>query len=254
MPRLRHSAADWCFFNPQYDAAKYYRSLKDIGYHGVEMVEPERFDAARAAGLEIVNLSGPGKERGLNDPANHAELMPEIRRVMALAGANGIRQVIVFAGNRGTVDDATGLANVATALRTLAPEAQRLGVTLAFEMFNTFDHPGYMADNSAFGFELARQVGSPSVKVLFDIYHMFRMGEDVHAQLVENLHLVSHIHTAASPKRNRPGPTGAIPYQQIVRHVHAAGYRGYWGHEFLPAADSVKELQMVFDQFEEWAA
>jgi len=252
MPHLRQSAADWCFFKPGTDPAAYYRQLAAIGFAGVEMVAPQRIPFARAAGLSIVNMDSPGKERGLSDPANHAEVVPGIRAAIDAAKANAIAQVIAFSGNRAGPDDAAGLRHVVAGLKQVALYAEKAGVTLTFEMFNTFDHPGYLADSSRFGFDAVRQVGSPAVKVLFDIYHMHRMGENVLESLLGNLELVRHIHVAASPKRDCPRAGGAIDYAKIVRAVHGAGYRGYWGQEFLPGAEGMEELAGVAREMEEW--
>jgi hydroxypyruvate isomerase len=254
MERLKQSVPDWCFYKPQDNPEAYYRGLRKIGFTGVEMVDPARWPAAKAAGLQIVNLSSPGMTQGLNHPANHAALVPQIRSAITVAAREGIRDVIVFSGNREGQDDREGLAHTVAALRPLAAEAKAIGVTLAFEMLNSQDHADYQADKSWYGFEVVRQISSPAVKVLYDIYHMHRMGEDVLGTLLPNLRDVCHIHVAASPKRNRPTDDGEIDYRTIVRKVHAAGYRGFWGQEFLPAGDSLDELAKAFDLFNSFLA
>jgi hydroxypyruvate isomerase len=246
---MRLSAPDWCFFRDGSDPATYYRSLRDLGFTGVEMVHPSRWQAARAAGLAILNQSGPGKTVGLNRLGLHAELLPAIRREIASAGAAGIPHVIVFSGNRDGQDDAVGRANVVTALTALAGDAERAGVTLIFEMFNDQDHPDYQADHSAYGFAVAKAVGSPAVKVLYDIYHMSRMGEDVVADITGHLDLIAHLHTAEMPKRGIPRRDGAIPYGTIVPAVLRAGYRGFWGTEFVVQGDVMAELREAVATF-----
>jgi len=252
--RLKQSVPDWCFYKPQHDPDEYYGGLREIGFAGVEMVDPARWPAAIAAGLQIVNLSGPGMTKGLNRPANHAELLPQIRLAIAAAARGGIRDVIVFSGNREGQDDREGLAHTVAALKHLAPEAHAAGVRLAFEMLNSHDHADYQADRSWYGVEVVRQVGSPAVKILYDIYHMHRMGEDVLGTLLPNLRDVCHIHVAASPRRDRPTTAGEIDYRTIVRKVHAAGYRGFWGQEFVPAGESLDELAKAFDLFNSFLA
>jgi len=252
-PALRQSAPDWCFYREGFDPAVYYRRLREIGFLGAEMVAPERWAAARAAGLEIVNLSAPGMTDGLNRRENHAKLIPQIGESIRLASANGIGQVIVFSGNRGAVGEEQGLANVVEALRLLAPEARKAGVTLAFEMLNSFDHQGYQADSSRYGFEVVRRVGSPAVQALYDVYHMRRMGEDVRATLLPGLAQVCHLHVAESPSRGIPRADGTADYRRLVREVQAAGYAGYWGQEFVPAGDPLEELARAFELFRSFA-
>ena len=106
------SAPDWCFFRDGTDPATYYRALRDLGFTGVEMVHPSRWQAARAAGLAILNLSGPGKTVGLNRLGLHPELLPAIRRQIAIAHDAKIPQVILFSGNRDGQEDQIGRAHV----------------------------------------------------------------------------------------------------------------------------------------------
>lgn len=246
---MRLSAPDWCFFREGIDPAAYYRAVRDLGFTGVEMVDPSRWPAARAAGLAILNMSGPGKTVGLNRLGLHAELLPEIRRQIAIAHEAKIPHLILFSGNRDGQDDAVGRANVVTALKAVAGDAERAGVTLIFEMFNDQDHPDYQADNSAYGFAVAKAVASPAVKVLYDIYHMSRMGEDVVADITANLDLIAHLHTAEMPMRSIPRKDGAIPYGKIVQAVMQAGYQGFWGTEFVVQGDVMSELREAVTTF-----
>lgn len=250
MTKLRFSAPDWCFLKPQDDPASYYTKLAQAGYAGVEMVDPSRWNLALSAGLSIETMSGPGMTDGLNNQANHAKLVPELIKCLETAAANGIAQVIFFSGNRKGMDDAKGLKNCIAAARILAPHAERLRVTLAFEMLNSIDHADYQADAAAFGFSLVRSVNSPCVKALYDVYHMFRMGAPVHDELMENLDIISHIHIAGAPKRDFPGKRQEIDYAPLVADAHAHGYAGFWGMEFLPGSDPINELGDALRLFE----
>ena len=254
MANLKQSAPDWCFFKGNIPAEHYYGRLKEIGYAGVEMVEPERWAAAKAAGLEIVNMSGPGMQDGLNRVENHEKLLAEIREAIATAAQNGIGHVIIFSGNRNGQDDEEGKANCVTAIKQLVPDAEKAGVTLVFEMLNMHDHPDYQADRSAFGFDIIKAVGSPSVKVLYDIYHMYRMGDDVVKDITENLDIIAHIHVAGSPKRDFPGADQQIDYPAIIKAIKAAGDQGYWGQEWLPGEDVLDELAKAYEVFDSSAA
>jgi hydroxypyruvate isomerase len=254
MSKINLSAPDWCFFKPHYKPDDYYQTLARIGYAGVEMVDPARQRAAQAAGLSIVNMSGPGMTEGLNRAENHPTLIPALTAAIEEAGRNGIGQLIVFSGNTGGQDRAAGLDNCISALKLLATHAQKHRVTLAFEMLNTFDHPGYMADHSAFGFDIVKAIASPCVKVLYDIYHMHRMGEDVMEDLADNLPHIAHLHIAGSPKRDFPGADQQIDYAKIVRLLISRGYAGSWGMEFIPSGDSLDELEKAARLFQSYAA
>ncbi len=237
------------------DARTYYARLKAIGYAGAELVDPVRWEAADAAGLPIVAVAAPGMEEGLGVAAHHAALLPQIRACMEKAAAHGIPQVIVFSGNREGRPGEECFSHCVAAMRPLARDAERLGLTLIIEMLNGTDHPDYAADSSRFGFDLARAVGSPRFKVLYDIYHMHRMGEDVTADILGNLPLIGHLHIAGSPRRDFPGTRQEIDYLRIVKEVVRAGYTGLWGQEWRPAHDDPwSELEAAFMLFTRYAA
>jgi hydroxypyruvate isomerase len=246
---MRLSAADWCFYSERYAPKDYYRALRSMGIDAVEMVAPERQPIARVAGLTLLNISGPGMSEGLNDPANHAKLLPQIREMVAQAQVDGVAQIILFSGNRAGRSDADGAARCIDALRLLAPVAESSGVMLLFEVLNQYDHADYQADHTAFGVEVVAGVASPAVRLLYDIYHMQRQGEDVAKDLLNYAALIGHIHIAQSPRRTAPDDGAPIDYSAILPPLLAAGYSGYLGLEYLPQGDALTELARVCDYF-----
>jgi hydroxypyruvate isomerase len=255
MASIKQSIPEWCFFKDGMDATEVFTRLARTGYAALEMIAPSRWDAAAAAGLPIVTIATEGMQDGMNKVANHARLAASIRGTIATAKARGIPYVIVFSGNRGGMGDGEGIENCVAGFRGLAADAEKAGVTLAFEMLNSFDHVDYMADSSAFGFAVARLVDSRHFRVLYDIYHMHRMGEDVPADLRDNSDLVCHLHVAGSPKRDFPGLRQEIDYAAIVGQVTRDGYTGCWGQEFVPTgADTLAEFEAAAMLFSRYAS
>ncbi len=251
---LKLSAADWCFLKGDQDAASYYAKIKDLGYDAVEMPATGNYAAIKKLGMKILNTETPGSELGGLSKLNcHAELIPAIGEIIRKAGDNGIRDVIVFSGNREGQTDAQGIQNVKIGLERLLPLAEKNKVTLVFEMFCAHNHVDYQADYSEYGFKLVRSINSNHLKVLYDIYHMHRMGEDVIADVTGNLDIIAHLHIAGAPKRDYPGKEQEINYTKIVPAIIKAGYTGYWGMEFMPAGDSVAALTQAAAQWESLA-
>lgn len=236
------SAADWCFFQNSINPADYYRQLRQLGVSAVEMVAPERRQAARDAGLEILNHPGPGMQKGLNRLENHAELLAQIRQAIADAKADGIPHVIVFSGNGEELSVAEGIANCITGLQAVVPYAEQAGIKLVLELLNSHDHTDYHADHGCYAFDVVRGVGSPSVGVLYDVYHMLRMGDDVYSDIERNIDVITHFHLADSPRRSVLATEGGVDYARIMRVAHQAGYTGYWGLEFVPTGDPFAEI------------
>ena len=239
---LQLSMADWSFFKGIHDAAQFYRSLRGFGYSAAEMVDPARQDIALAAGLKLLNMTCRNFPGLMNHAEQREQAIADMRNDIQIAAARGIGQLIILSGNRKGLDDAAGQRNCINAIKAVAAEAEKAGVVLTLEVFNRYDHPDYQADNSAFAFNVVRAVSSPAVRVLYDLYHMHRMGEDVATVVVRNLPWIAHLHVAGSPNRDFPGNGQEMDYRQIVRTIHQAGYRGFWGMEFLPARPPLDEL------------
>ncbi|MBC7805285.1 MAG: TIM barrel protein [Akkermansiaceae bacterium] len=247
MSELKFSVAEWCFLQAQMNPEDFYRDTYRLGYRAADFVPAERWIQARTAGLEILNLGAPGMQDGINRAENHDVLIPSIRSAIATAKENHIPHVVVFSGNRTEgVSDEVGWENCRRALEVLAKDAEAAGVLLVLEMLNSFDHKDYQADSSRYGFDLVKAVDSPALRTLFDLYHLHRMGEDVLPVALENLSHIAHFHIAGSPARDYPDLEGAIDYRTILREIHAAGYRGYWGIEFLPRGEDVQTLLARF--------
>jgi len=257
MGRLRHSAPDWCFAKEgELPPEEYYRRVREAGCTAAELVGRPRRAAAREAGLDILSVAAPGMQEGLNRRENHDRLLADIASTIAEAAEDGLRQVVVFSGNRDGVGPGEGLENCVRALRRLAPLAGEAGVRLTFEMLNSHDHPGYQADSAGFGLRVAREVASPAVGILYDVYHLARMGrptDQIIADVSENIEALAHVHVAGCPGRGFPGPEQRIDYRRIVAALLEAGYEGYVGYEFLPGDDPLGELAEAVRLFEGYA-
>ena len=118
-------------------------------------------------------------------------------------GNRGYKDVICFSGNRGGMDDESGLKNCVVALQKILPLAERNGVTLHMELLNSkVDHKDYMCDKSRWGIELCNQVDSPNFKLLIDIYHIQIDEGDIIRTIQENYKFFGHYHTGGVPGRN----------------------------------------------------
>jgi hydroxypyruvate isomerase len=117
-------------------------------------------------------------------------------------------------------------------LRMLAGHPEAASCTLLLEPLNTaLDHRGCFLNHSAPGVEIVRRVDSPRVKLLYDIYHMSMMNEDVLTEIDRNLDWIGYFHVADLPGRHQPG-TGRIDYQAVNTLLRRARYEGFIGMEF----------------------
>src|SRR4029077_4008281 len=134
----------------------------------------------------------------------------------------------------GEVAKGDAFKNCVSGLKDIAGLLEKKKVTLCIEHLNTRDdshpmkgHPGYQGDDLDFVAEILRKVGSPRVKLLFDIYHVQIMHGDVIRRLGECKDVLGHVHTAGVPGRNELDDTQELSYPAILRKLVAMKYDGY---------------------------
>ncbi len=246
---LKQSFSWWCFAGKGVEDAALLRRAREIGYGAAELMPAALFGRAADSGLVIASHGAHESiSQGLNDPREHDRIEREIQGSLALAVAHQIPQLIVFSGSRRDgLTDREGAENAARILSRVAQAAEQAGVTLILELLNSkVDHPGYQADRTAWGVNVCARVGSPRVKLLYDIYHMQVMEGDVIATIRESAAHIAHYHTAGVPGRHDLDDSQELFYPAILRAIAATGYTGYVGHEFIPKGDPVQALEAAY--------
>ena len=102
--------------------------------------------------------------------------------------------------------------------------------------------PGYQGDHTDYCMEIVRQVGSPRMKLLFDIFHVQIMDGDIISRIRQYKDYIGHYHTAGNPGRHELDDTQEINYRPIMQAIAETGFTGYIGHEFIPIRDPLEGL------------
>jgi hydroxypyruvate isomerase len=252
MGAISQSVTWWCYVPEKLAAAQFVEAVSEAGYAAVDLVPPDYWSLVSDSGLAISAITGHQPlEIGLNRVDLHDRLEDEIRENIEHARRLGVPNLICFSGNRKGLDDATGLEATAAGFARVAPAAEQAGVTLLLELLNSkVDHPDYQADHTAWGVQVCQAVSSPSVKLLYDVYHMQIMEGDIIRTIRSNHQFIGEYHTAGNPGRNELDQLQEIYYPPILQAIKETGYRGYIAHEFIPKGDPVTSLRATFQQCE----
>jgi hydroxypyruvate isomerase len=236
--RIKQSVCLWCYGSymkrQQMDLDQFAAECAKIGLLGMDLATPNQWPTLKKHGLICTLTPSHDIPKGLNRVENHEPCLAKIRKGIDDTAAAGFPNVICFSGNRAGMDDQEGLKNCVTALKALAPYAEQKKVTVCLEFLNSIDHKDYMADSSKWCVELVRQVGSPRVKVLYDIYHAAMMKEDPLADIQKHAECWGHYHTGGMPGRNEIDDNQTLDYPKLMQAIAATGYQGYVGQEFVP--------------------
>ena len=246
--RLKQSVSRWCFGKMSLDELASHAVR--IGYQGIDLLGPDEWAAVRKHGLicPMAMLGAPVTiDKGLNRVENHAPILDALRKGIDLAAEAQVPNLVCFSGNRAGMSDAEGLDNCARGLVQVAGHAEKKGVTLCVELLNSkVDHKDYMCDHTAWGVALVKKVGSPRVKLLYDIYHMQIMEGDVIRTIRENVDSIAHFHTAGVPGRHDIDGSQELNYGAVCRAIAETGYKGFVAQEFVPAGDPLRALEEAF--------
>jgi len=249
--RLKQGIAPGCF-GRNYPFEDVCRESARLGAQGIDLVGPERFPILKKHGLVPTMMpSASIISSGIIHKELHDGMAAKMLADIEVAAAAGSPNVIVLAGERKrktdtvAVSDAEGIGNAVAFLNRVKPRAEEKGVTLCLELLNSkVDHPGYMCDHTAWGVEVCKQVNSPRVMLLYDIYHMQIMEGDIIRTIRENIQWIGHFHTAGNPGRNQFDDTQELDFRGICKAIVDLGFKGYLVHEYGPkkGSDPVKTL------------
>ena len=232
---IRHSVCSWTY--DFLSLEELCQVVKKIGFSAIDLVAPSGFKTLQANGIDCSMCYTAGKislTEGWNRIENHDWLVKDFLDAIPVVAEAGHKNLICFTGNRNGMDDETGLKNCVQGLKRIMGAAEKNGITLQLELFNSkVDHKDYMADRSDWGVALCKRLGSPNFKLLYDIYHMQISEGDVIRTIRDNHEYFGHYHTAGVPGRHEIDENQELFYPAIMRAIHQTGYQGYVAQEFI---------------------
>ena len=260
--RINQSVVHWCWGERGWKEEQTAKAAKDLGCKSVELIAPEHWPMLKDHGLTCAiapnGVEGAPFMRGFNNPDYHDMVIKATTETIDACAEHGVKSVIAFNGYKwkkaedstsGEISREEGKVNCVAGLKKIIGHAEKKGVNICLEHLNTRDdshpmkgHPGYQGDKVDYVADIIRSVGSPNMKMLFDIYHVQIMDGDVIRRIEECKDIIGHIPTAGNPGRKELDDTQEINYPPIMRKLLDIGYKGYVGQEFIPTGDPMKGL------------
>jgi len=263
----KQSLAYWCLADTEWNwsAEQICQAAVALGIQGLELPPPEVFPLLKKYNLESSlganGMPGAPFVKGLNNVEYHEEIITRTKSAIDLASEYGFPNVIAFTGYKwrdggGDISRDECMANCVKGLLELGGYAAAKNVTICLEHLNSRvsshpmkGHPGYQGDDVDFCAAIIREVNLPSVRLLFDFYHVQVMHGDIITRLEANRDVIGHLHTAGCPGRNELDNNQEINYAPIAKAVQDMGYSGYIGHEFIPTRDPLQGFKEAVNLF-----
>jgi len=244
--RIKQSVVLWCF-NPM-PVEELARHAAAMGLKSVELCDPVHWPMLKELGMTCAIAGSHGFAKGFAHREEWPECHAKLRERIGQCADFGVGRVITFSGYRRGISDDEGIANMVAGLKELVPLAEEKKVTICIEMLNSRvninmkGHPDYFCDSIERTVEICKRIGSPRVKLLFDIYHVQIMQGDLIKRIHEHKDWIAHVHTAGNPGRAEIDNTQEINYPPLMKALLEIGYEGYVGQEFIPTHDKIASL------------
>lgn len=240
-----------------------FRAAKEDGFDFVEFWSwtDKDLDAVKAAaeeaGIGIAGFNGDA-ELSLIDSEQKEAYLAFLRKSVEAAKKVGARSVTIHSNGLGegglvinaydNLSDTVKLCAMYDTLKECARIAEESGVRMNLEPLNiTTDHVGNFLQTTRMAAEMTRLIGSPMLKVLYDVYHM-QLNE---GSLCDNIRAYAdqfgHIHVADAPGRHEPG-TGEINYANVFACLEESGYTGLVGYELIPKTTTAEAVKAIMAQ------
>ena len=224
-----------------------------MGFVGYDLLDPKDWPTVKKQGLVPSLATGTGMTiaNGINRVENHDKFEKSTHELIDVAAKEGVTDIILLSGERKGMSDQEGLENCVKFLNKVKKHAEEKKVTLVTELLNSkVDHPDYMCDHTVWGVEMCKRVDSPSVKLLYDIYHMQIMEGDIIRTIRKNFQYLGHFHTAGNPGRHEMDDSQEMNYKGIAKALVDLNYQGYIAHEYSPLKDALTSLEQTKKMFE----
>jgi hydroxypyruvate isomerase len=265
--RIKQSIVFWCFntAGEMWNLERTCQVAQELGCRSVEIVPPEDWGMLKKYNLTCAiapnGMPGMPFKKGFNNPRYHEEVIARTRKAIDACAEARVPSVIAFSGYKwrdaddpksGEISKPDGADNCVKGFRAIVGHAEKRGVTICIEHLNTRDsshpmkgHPGYQGDDLDWMAGIIRRVGSPRLKLLFDVYHVQIMHGDLLRRIEQCRDIIGHIHTAGNPGRGELDERQEIQYPAVMRKLLEIKYDGYVGQEFIPTRNPREGLRQA---------
>jgi hydroxypyruvate isomerase len=245
---INHSVCLWCYKGMK--STDMAPVAKRLGLKAIDLLKPPEWAPLKENGLICSMTSGVwgGITKGLNRAEHHEEIAKSLIELCDANAEAGYPNVICFSGNREKQSDEEGIKLCAEGIKKVIGHYEEKKITLCMELLNSkVNHPDYQCDNSKWGIELVKAVGSERFKLLYDIYHMQIMEGDIIRTVRDNFQYIGHFHTGGVPGRHELDDTQELQWRTVAKAIADLNFEGYFAHEFVPEKDPMTSLRQAVD-------
>jgi hydroxypyruvate isomerase len=234
---FRNSAPGGVMEELKFIADQGFTALEDNGMKGRSVAEQEAIakEMTRLGltmGVFVANTGFGHDGYAKGEKARQEQFLKEITESVEVAKRVNAKWCTIVLGERNArLEWDYQNANVIELLKRGAAICEKSGLVMVMEPLNPWrDHPNMFLAKVPHAYMLCKAVGSPSCKILFDMYHQ----QITEGNIIPNIDLAwsetAYFQIGDNPGRREP-TTGEMNYQNIFRHIAKKGFTGVLGME-----------------------
>jgi hydroxypyruvate isomerase len=255
---FRHHAGDGLVDQLRFAREEGFTAWEDNGMAGRSAEDQQRCgDAMRELGMTMgvfVGYNGFGRDDLMTNTSNEFQdgLRNHMSSMVQVAQRCGAAWCTVVPGNiTQRLERDYQMARCVENLRVMAEVCEPAGLVMVLEPLNWWrDHPGLFLTEVPQAYLICKAVGSPSCKILDDLYHQQISEGNLIPNLDHAWDEIAYIQVGDNPGRKEP-TTGEINYKNVFRHLHRKGYQGVVGMEHGNSRGGREGERAVIDAYRE---
>jgi hydroxypyruvate isomerase len=234
-----------------------FERASQAGFQAVEFMFPYDFDKNMIVeklnkhSLKVVLHNFPAGnwssgDRGLASlPDRIGEFQDSIGKAIEYAKALKCPRLNCMAGTISkNVSQERILKTMVDNLKMAAAALEKEQIRLVIEPINYIDMPGFYLNYTRQALDIIKEVNHPNIRLQYDIYHAQVLEGNLTKTIRDNIGIIEHMQIADVPGRHEPG-TGEINFDNLFKFIDEAGYTGWIGCEYKPAAKTEDGLAWV---------
>jgi hydroxypyruvate isomerase len=232
-----------------------FTALEDNGLPNRPVADQERIGQTLAKlgmemGVFVAIVDFQNQTMVLNKPEIREKMLADIRNAVEVAKRVNAKWCTVVPGcHDERLDWDYQTANVIDNFRRCAEICEKANLTMVMEPLNNRrDHPRLFLTRISQAYAICRGVNSPSVKILYDMYHQQITEGNIIPNIDQAWSEVAYFQAGDNPGRKEP-TTGEMNYRNIFRHIHSKGFTGVVGMEHGNSRPGREGEQAVIDAY-----
>lgn len=252
---FKHHAGDDLVDQLKFAADQGFTAWEDNGMAGRPVELQERIAGAMARlgmtmGVFVAMADFQNVTFASTKPENAADIVAKAKAAVEVAKRVNARWTTVVPGRYDVgLEWDYQTANVIDNLKRCVEVFEPAGLVMVLEPLNPWkDHPGLFLTKVPQAYQICRAIGSPSCKILFDMYHQQITEGNIIPNLDRAWSEVAYLQIGDNPGRKEP-TTGEMNYRNIFRHIHGKGFTGVLGMEHGNSKPGIEGEKALLDAY-----